>query len=178
MVIFVEYEDEWEKQQEEEEHGYYEAVWYALDDACSRFELICTASHRVDEMVDGFFGYQNQAEMYDRAAVAVREMLTNVQLEQDSLRNDMAAAQEAKAAAVLNEGVARTCEAEGIETRDNVRTELGQVCNRLIHFREWLSLDMPELLNIFDSFLGRVFRVIRCRRIRVVDYALSSSASN
>lgn len=34
---FVQYEDEWEEQEEEEDYGYYDAIGLAFDDACSSF---------------------------------------------------------------------------------------------------------------------------------------------
>lgn len=39
--------------------------------------------------------------------------------------------------------------------RDNVRSEIAQVCNVLTHFPESVSLDRPALLNIFDSTIGQ-----------------------
>lgn len=67
--------------------------------------------------------------MYDRAAVTVRGMLKNVQREREILWNDLAAAREATAETVRNEGAARAREAEAVVACDNDRTELTQVCN-------------------------------------------------
>lgn len=80
-----EYEDEWKDQEEEEDDGYYEDIAHALDDACSRLELIFPPSHRVDEMVERFVRYRDQADMYDSAVVTVSGLLKNVQCESDRL---------------------------------------------------------------------------------------------
>lgn len=49
---FFEYEDGWEKQEEEENDGYYGALGRALDEACARFDLLCQSPYRVDKMVE------------------------------------------------------------------------------------------------------------------------------
>lgn len=103
---------------------YYDALGHTFDDACSRFEFICSPTHRVDEMGKRFVRYRNQADIYDCASVTVRGMLTNVQREHDGIRNNLAAAREATAQAVCNEGATRVREAEALEARDNALTEL------------------------------------------------------
>lgn len=45
--------------------------------------------------------------------------------------------------------------AEAVAVRDNARTELAKFRNRLTIFREWASLGIPALLNIFDSNFGQ-----------------------
>lgn len=102
-------------------------------------------------MVEWSVRYQNEADMYECVEVTVRGILKNLQLECDGLRNDLAAAREAKAEAVSNEGAAHAREAEALAAHDNARTELTNLRNCLNSFREWLSLAMPVLLNILDS---------------------------
>lgn len=126
---FFEYEDEWEEKEEEEDDGYYDALGHAFDDACSRLELIFPPPHRVDEMVERFVRYRNQADMDDRAAVTVRGVLTNVHRERNGLRNDLLAAREATAAAACNEDATRAREVEAVAAHDNGRTNLTQVRN-------------------------------------------------
>lgn len=104
-----------------------------------RFELIFPPPNCVDEMVERFFHYRDQADMYDPAAVTLSGLLlTNVRRERDGLRNELAAAREETAQAIRNEGVARAREMEETVAPDNDRNELVPVRNCLTLFREWL----------------------------------------
>lgn len=106
-------------------------------------------------MAERFVRYRDQADIYDGAAVTVRGTLTNVQPERDWIRNEFAATREVTAQAVSDESAARLRGAEVVASRDNARTELAQVPNCLTPFGEWISSDMPELLNSFDSIVGQ-----------------------
>lgn len=75
---FVKFQNESKDQEYGEEDGFYDTLKHALGDACSCFELICQPHHLVNKMVERCFRYQDQADMYDRAAVTVRGLLTNV----------------------------------------------------------------------------------------------------
>lgn len=60
--------------------------------------------------------------MYGRAEVTVRGILKKVQPERDSVCHNLAAAWEATALSVLNEGAARARETEPVAAHDSVLT--------------------------------------------------------
>lgn len=84
------------------------------------------------------FVEQDQADMYDRAVVTVRGLLTKWQLERDGLRNKLAASNKGTAQAVLNEDAARNSEL--VAACDSSFIALAQVRNCWHHFREWISV--------------------------------------
>lgn len=133
--LFVEYEDEW-KEQEDEDDGYYDTLGDSLGDACVNFELIRPPQNLVEEMVERFVIYWDQDGMYYRAVVTVLMLLTNLKRKYNGLLNQLAAAREATAKAIRSDGEARASMAETIAARDNFWTELVEVRNFLTLFRE------------------------------------------